>query len=238
MKGLFNVAFAVALIVALAATITGKKSKVVEETSGANGPVVVKGGFPFKPAIDPVKRDFPELYSTEAIIAVFGAESCGPCQRTKAQLRPQAGNYNMVFYDVSKDHKHYKLMKDTLKLGSMVPVVAVIEKGKVVKAFHGYTPWVKIKPYAKKAKKAETDPVEIWIGPLTIDIDEDDVSIRVLDAKERREQRRLKRQDEGGRLRNLFNNERLQEYWIAIKTWVVENWATIARVAVMIFMLF
>jgi hypothetical protein len=232
MKGLNHVAaicaFAIVVCVGVSFSNEREQSRLVgvdeEICVDRRRDVCEVKGFQFE-QVDTVKRDFPELYSTEAVIAVFEAETCQPCKRTKTQLKPHAGSYNMVFYDVSSNPNHYKLMKETLKLGTFVPVVAIIEKGEVKKVFHGYTPWSKVKPYAKKAKKTKVDEV--------IDVLEDEPirdSIR---------NQRLRRQERFEQLREQLGplGDRINELWIAAKTWVVENWDTILRVAVMLFML-
>lgn len=233
MRNFRHVTIAISLILAVAITETYRRSAMVDEAPKA----VAEGGFPFEPYVSPRQRDFPELYSTEAVIVLFGSASCRPCQRTKVQLKPHAADYNMVFYDISKSSQQYNLMKD-LKLGSSVPVIAIIEKGKVKKVFQGYTPWDNVKPYATKAKKSDTDPVNIRIGPLKIDIDDGDVDIHLFNdtLRDRIQKDRIRRQDEnGGRFEDL--RVRVEELWTAATAWVIENWDTIARIAALIFIL-
>jgi glutaredoxin len=243
MRGLINVTITISLVFAMATTKANAQCTVVDKTYEVDNTMVVEG-FPFfTTTIAPSKQEYPELYSTNAVIAVFCAESCRPCKRTTAALKPHIADYNMVFYDVLKNSNHYKLMQDILKLGTSVPVVAIVEKGKVKKAFQNYTPWLKIKPYAKNAKKRKGDPTDIHVSPITINIDEDeDIDVRVFDGslRDRMKNRRLRRQEEGGafqQFRDFLNSERLQEMWVKVKTWVIENWDTIIRVAVMVFML-
>ena len=215
---------------------------MVVETPEAGGPVVVEGGFPFESikAEPTFEQKFPELFKTEAVIVVFSTETCPPCRRLEWELKPYLDSYYILTYKVDKsarakelyDHYVTRELED-----SGVPHLLVLEQGKIKYAAKGFVPWRRIKPHAAKAKKP-ADPVEIWIGPLTIDIDEDDVSIRVLKERRRPILDKIKaRQDEREERRFEAIREKLLEYWAAAKAWVVENWDTILRVGVMIFML-
>lgn len=129
----------------------------------------------------PLRKEFPELFATEAVVIAFGADWCTWCKHQAKELQTPSKEYYIFYVHIDETHKgktiptRWGRLIDHYKLGFSVPVVAIIEKGEVKKAFLQYTPWSEIKPHAKKAKKNEkVDPkINIDIGPIHIDWDDD-----------------------------------------------------------------
>jgi thiol-disulfide isomerase/thioredoxin len=140
--------------------------------------------------VHPLKKEFPELFTTEAVVVAFGADWCGWCKAQARDLKGPSFRYNILYVKVDKDGKptRWGKLADKLELGKSVPVTVVIEKGKVTKTFIGFTPWGEIKPHAQKAKKNDQDDEKnhIDIGPIHIDWDDDGVDIN----RHRRNRRR------------------------------------------------
>lgn len=125
-----------------------------------------------------LKKVAPELFRTEAVVVTFGAEWCRYCKAQIRDLRGPSLTYNVLAYDVEDEKGNGKAVADYLKIGRSVPVTCIIEKGRIVKSFEGFTPWATIKPHAKKAKKNDKDQEgDLKIGPLNIDWDDNGVDI-------------------------------------------------------------
>lgn len=122
-----------------------------------------------------IKATHPELFATEAVIVIFGADYCVWCKRQALELKGPSINYNVIYYELEKDGeptKHAALYEALGLTGgeSAIPKIVVMEKGKITKTFIGFTDWSDIKPHAEKAKKNESDKTDhIRIGPLNID---------------------------------------------------------------------
>jgi len=118
-----------------------------------------------------ILKAYPVLSKTDAVIVVFGAEWCTACKRQVLELKGPSTRYNVLVYDVEKEGKK---LAELLKVGRSIPVIMVLENGKPTKTFLNFTPWVDIKPHAKKAKKNEEEQKgRIDIGPIHIDWDLD-----------------------------------------------------------------
>jgi len=117
-----------------------------------------------------IKAAAPELFKTEGVIVVFGAEWCRWCKAQVADLKGPSFKYNVLVYDL--DEEKGSLLADLLEVGDSVPVTMIVEKGVVTKTFLGFTPWAEIKPHAEKAAKNEDDKKgSVNIGPIRIDWD-------------------------------------------------------------------
>lgn len=127
----------------------------------------------------PLKKKYPELFSTDAVVVSFGADWCGWCKAQARELKGPSLRFNILYVKVDEDGKptRWGRLIDKLELGESVPVTVVIEKGKVTKTFIGFTPWAEIKPHAAKAKKNKDGGGHIRIGPIHIDWDDDGVDI-------------------------------------------------------------
>lgn len=123
----------------------------------------------------PLKKDYPELFATEAIVLTFSADWCAACRRQALELRGPSEQFNILRVKVEADNQktRWSTLMDKLELGETIPVTIVVSKGEVTKTFYGYTPWSQIKPHAGKAKKNEKDETDhIDIGPIHIDWDD------------------------------------------------------------------
>lgn len=144
-----------------------------------------------------VKETHPELFQTEAVIVTFGAPWCRWCKAQIRDLRGPSLSHNVLVYDIEPDDekkteaqkeqaKKNAALLDLYELGRNIPVTVIIEKGKVVKTFYGFTPWGEIAPHAKKARKNDKQKTHIDIGPIHIDWDDDGIDI----DRNRRDKRR------------------------------------------------
>jgi thioredoxin-like negative regulator of GroEL len=122
-------------------------------------PCVAGADLYVKPKPHPLKASYPELFQAEAVILTFGASWCGPCARQEAAFLGHVKEYYILKVDV--DEEKWAALKAKLGLGGGVPVTVILHKGEVVKEFRGFTPWDKIEPHAKKAKRPE-----VKAGPL------------------------------------------------------------------------
>jgi len=169
-----------------------------------------------------LKKDYPELFATKAVIAYWGAENCSPCRRQKAMLKSHVGTYNIVFYDVTK-RRDAKLLT-MLGHDKMVPQILIIEQGKKTAAFRGFTPWDRIKLKANKARKDKP------------------IQFQRLNDRERGDLLKKLRDRTGDRwdnLRELLGGLRnTATEWVDITVaWVIENGDTIIRVVMLLFTL-
>jgi thiol-disulfide isomerase/thioredoxin len=131
-----------------------------------------------------LKEVAPELFRTEAVIVVFGAEWCRYCKVQTRDLKVPSLAYNVIVYDIEKDNG--PMIAELLQVGRSIPVTMILEKGIMVKSFEGFTPWTQIKPHAEKAKKDDSDTEgHVNIGPINIDWDDSGVDIN-LDREKRR----------------------------------------------------
>lgn len=124
-----------------------------------------------------LKKVAPELFRTEAVIVVFGAEWCRYCKVQARELRGPSQRYNVLVYDVEDEKGNGKKVSELLEVGGSIPVTFIVEKGIVKKSFEGFTPWAQIKLHAKKAAKNEDQKGDVNIGPLNIHWDLDGVDI-------------------------------------------------------------
>lgn len=179
------------------------------------------------------KAAHPELFSTKAIIAYWGSENCAPCIPQKRILKARVASYNIVFYDTGKA-KDSKLLQ-SFGHDTATPQILIIAQGKKTAAFRGYTPWDKIKPKAKAARKTDPEETHIDLGRLHIDVIDGEVDINIDDRRDHINGRQF-----GDRFKQFREREqRLQvrEWFEVISAWVVENWSTIVRVTLLLFML-
>lgn len=169
-----------------------------------------------------LRADHPELFSTAAVIAYWGSPSCRPCIPQKRILKAHVDKYNIVFYDTSKVKDAELLILFGHDLAS--PQILILEQGKITAKFRGYTPWKKIKPRAKKARKPDPE------------INGRD---RLFDGKILKKLRdRLKDRNRQGLLDRLEGlRETLLGWWDTASAWVTKYWDEIVRIAIILFML-
>lgn len=130
---------------------------------------------------DEFRIRYPEIFATDAVIVVFGADWCQWCKAQAAALTTPSKTYNILYWKIEdpngKSNKYSDLM-DKWELGGAVPVTVLVERGKVVKTWTAFTPWEDLKPFVEKARKNEHEQKEGFIiGPInggdSIDIDLD-----------------------------------------------------------------
>lgn len=105
-------------------------------------------------------RDYPEVFKTRALVIVFGAPWCQWCKAEGAALVEPSKIYNIVYADIENpdgSDSRWGVLMQRWKLGTSIPVTVVVEDGKVVKTFEGFTEWATIQPFAEKAKKDENE---------------------------------------------------------------------------------
>lgn len=125
------------------------------------------------------EKKYPELWATDAIIVTFSAEWCGWCKQQAGILSGPSKAYYVFIAKIEEKDEIGRTVKT--RWGELaekwdvsnIPVTFIVEKGKPVKRFDGYTAWSKIKPHAEKARRNEDDKKKGFnIGPLRFDWDE------------------------------------------------------------------
>lgn len=148
------------LVCAAAAVGLGYMVGASDSRTGSGGFVAEETKLYKEPeTAHPLRKRFPEIFETEAVIVTFGADWCAACKRQSRALQGPSERYNVIKVDIEAKGKKTKwsALMDQLNLGRMIPVTVVFSKGEILKTFSGYTPWPKIKAYAEKAKKHEID---------------------------------------------------------------------------------
>lgn len=108
----------------------------------------------------PEFRDYPEIQQTRALVIIFGAPWCQWCKAEGAALVEPSKEYNIVYADIENQDgtdSRWGVLMERWNLGTSIPVTVVVEDGKVVKTFEGFTEWETIKPFAEKAKRNEDE---------------------------------------------------------------------------------
>lgn len=197
-----------------------------------------------KPDVKPdhqLKKRYPELFGTEAVVLAFSSQSCAPCRRQKLALLGPSKGYNILKVDRRDDEgelTRWGELMETWELGTMVPVVVVVENGEVVKKFVGYTSWRKIKPHAAAALKVSDNRAD-YRRQL----------VRALKIKLRRgeiteaEYRKYCKAAEDSKFMDAFIADIEMEarvagtfvedvrVWIrALVQWFIENWDTVLKI--------
>lgn len=183
-------------------------------SDGGQSGHVAEADLYVKPQPHPLRKDYPELFQSEAVVLCFGSDWCGPCKRQAAALAGPAQRYHIL--KVRIEEERWRTLWEKLELGGGVPVTVVMERGEVVKTFKGFTPWREIMPHADKAAKPEKErDLRIRVGLVHIDLtDGVDVSIY----------RRGQERD-------------LRAWLILVRDWLVENWDVVVKLALSLLLL-
>lgn len=113
-----------------------------------------------EPVVDPLRQDYPELFTSEAVVLVIGADWCFPCRAHKANLSRYVHQYNIKFVKIDDENRQPTKWRDFLiqnELRAVVPTTVIVENGKIKKSFRGITPWRIIRPFADKAVKKKVE---------------------------------------------------------------------------------
>lgn len=113
------------------------------------------------------ENDYPEIFATRSVVVIFGAEWCQWCKAEGKELTEPSKTYDIIYRDIEAPDDKWGLLMERWNLGSSIPVTVIVERGKVVKTFSGFTNWDAIQPHCEKAKKNEDQSTGSFkISPL------------------------------------------------------------------------
>jgi thiol-disulfide isomerase/thioredoxin len=113
----------------------------------------------------PANSEYPEILAAKSLVVILGADWCQWCKEEAKELSGPSHEYNIFYANV--DEERWAKFMDDNALGLSVPVTLLIEDGRIVKTWNGYTPWAEIQPLAEKARKNEDEQKEGFIiGPI------------------------------------------------------------------------